>query len=166
VLPVAQLAWMAGIVDLKGRIIRKNNKTRTTQQLVLFVESKHIQVIRGLGRMTGLRAEMQTPPQRTDWFRRNCNEHCDNAHVHVAASEWPAIGRWTITGAAMATVLHGIAPYMLVDRGWDEVMLEIYDQATLKGQGSGMTLSALRRLRDLGWDIPPELKWDEGDGVD
>lgn len=160
-LPVAQLGWMAGIIDLKGKITRKRNKARATQQIVLAVDSKHWQVIRELGRMTGTAPEMQKAPPKHDWYRRNCSEHCEEAHTLVEGSEWPSIGRWTITGASMATVLWNLRPFLRVENGLEEAMLEAFDQAVLTGQGSAQVLASLRRLKELGWDIPPQLETGE-----
>ena len=156
-IPVAQLGWMAGVVDLKGKVIRKQNKMRRTPQVVLIVESRHLAVIKELGRLTGTRAEAVKKAPSTDWYRRNCQEHCEDAHVHVVAPEWPATSRWTATGASMGVVLYNLQPFLRVDQGWDLMMEEAYESTALSGQGSGAALMGVRRLRDLGWEMPPEI---------
>ena len=157
-IPPAQLGWMAGVIDLKGKILRKQNKSRATQQLVLAVESKDFAVIRELSRLTGTSPEMMKAPEGAqDWMRRSCLEHCDNAHVHVHAPEWPAIARWTVTGASMAVVLWTLRSYLRTDRGLDAAMAQAISQAAITGRGSGATRKSLRRLEYLGWEFPPGM---------
>lgn len=153
-LPVAQLAWMAGVIDLKGKVIYKNNKTRKTKQIVLFVESKELPVVRELGRMIGTNPEMMRIPEKADFYRRPCTEHCPDHHTHVEGASFPQVARWTVTGAAAAVVMLNLAPYLRVDKGFDAVVLQIMEQATITGQGSAATITALRRLQNLGWDLP------------
>lgn len=158
-IPIAQLGWMAGVIDLKGKILRKTNKARATQQLVLMVESKDYAIVRELSRLTGTSPEMmRTPEAAKDWMRRSCLEHCGEAHVHVAAPVWPAIARWTVTGAAMAVVLWTLRGYLRTDRGLQAAMDQAIDQAAITGQGSGATRKSLRRLQYLGWEFPPAME--------
>lgn len=155
-LPMHQLGWMAGIVDLKGRILRKNNKTRKTMQLVLSVDTKEIAIVRKLSAMTGTRPELQAAQLRPDFMRRNCSEHCPEQHVHVGTEEFymPQIARWTITGAGMVVVLSSLLPFLSIDRGWDQAVEDATNQTVFHGPGSGMVKSALFRLKELGWDLP------------
>lgn len=158
-IPPAQLGWMAGIIDLKGKVLRKQNKTRATQQLVLAVESKDFAIIRELSRLTGTNPEMmRTPEGAHDWMRRSCLEHCGEAHVHVSAPVWPAIARWTVTGAAMAVVLWTLRGYLRTDRGLEAAMQQAIAQAAVTGRGSGATRKSLRRLEYLGWEFPPSIQ--------
>lgn len=155
-LPVAQLAWMAGVIDLKGKIIYKNNKARATRQIVLYVESTQIAIVRELARMIGTNPEMKKVPDKADFYRRPCTDHCPTEHSHVNA-EFPQVARWTVSGAAAAVVLLNLAPYMRVDKGFDAVIIQIFEQATLSGQGSAATIAALRRLENLGWTLPTQF---------
>lgn len=67
----------------------------------------------------------------------------------------PAIGRWTITGAAMVVVLSNVMPYIRNDdKGFAEAMQEALGDVVLTGQGRGAIDRALDRLRELGWDVP------------
>jgi len=158
-IPPAQLGWMAGVIDLKGKILRKQNKLRATPQLVLSVESKDYAVIRELSRHTGTNPEMmRTPEGAHDWMRRSCQEHCADAHVHVNAPVWPPIARWTVTGASMAVVLWTLRGYLRTDRGLDAAMTQAISQAAITGRGSGATRKSLRRLQYLGWEFPPGME--------
>src|SRR6185503_19478151 len=103
-LPPMKLGWMAGVIDLKGRLIRKKNKTRATPQVVLIVETKEYMVVKELSSLTGTSPETMDRRPLREWMRKGCSEHCPEAHVHVGDSEYehlymPPIARWTITGA-------------------------------------------------------------------
>jgi hypothetical protein len=161
-MPISKLAWMAGVIDLKGKVVRKNNKMRKTQQLVLMVETKHLFITRELGSLTGTGPELQRPRATPDWMRMGCVEHCPEKHVHVARypgglDNMPAIARWTISGASMAVILDNLYPYLISDRQWNHVIDEVIEVTPLTGQGSGAVLKSLRRLADIGWEIPEAL---------
>src|SRR6188474_1767126 len=118
-IPAPKLGWMAGIVDLKGRLVYKNNKTRATPQVVLTVETKEYPIVKALGVLTGTRAEFRRAQPLKEFMRRACADHCPEAHVHVADErEMPQVARWTITGAGMVVVLSNLMPYLTVDRGY------------------------------------------------
>lgn len=155
-LPAHQLGWVAGILDLKGRIIYKNNKTRTTRQITLMVETKEYTVVRALGRLTGTNPEFRDQSPLADWMRRGCSEHCPEQHIHVndSNSTLPPMARWTMTGASMVTVLDNVAPFLMIERGYEAATAEAIANTTLVGQGANMTVKSLRRLHQLGWDLP------------
>lgn len=155
------LAWFAGVLDMKGTVIRKRNQQRRTPQLVLYVETKNYNVVRALSQLTGTRPELQAQRKVEEWMRRSCAEHCPEKHVHAGdryPGGMPAIGRWTASGAAAAVVIYNTLPLMHTNRGLEEAMNEMLDQSTTSGQGWGATRKALRRLRDLGWRMPPQYR--------
>lgn len=158
-IPTHDLGWMAGVIDLKGRIVVKNNRMRKTRQIVLAVESSERAVIKRLSRMTGTNPE--TMPQRPlkEWMRRGCNDHCPEAHVHINDErEMAAMSRWTITGAGAATVLSALLPFLATDRDWEDAIEEIVASVPLTGQGASAVLGSLRRLQGLGWDLPERFE--------
>lgn len=163
-IPVAQLGWMGGILDLKGRVLYKNNQSRApgSRQMVLAVESTSMPIIRELARMTGTNPELKRiDPNRAGWLRKGCQEHCDSAHIHVTGvdgKEFPASARWTITGTGMAIVVHNVLPFLRSDHGFPEIMEEAIAQAKITGRGSPATITSIRRLIDLGWELPEALK--------
>lgn len=166
-LPIHQLGWMAGVLDLKGMIIRKKNRSRATPQIVLAVESKHMTIIRELSRMTGTAPELQPAKAGEPWMRRGCVEHCPEQHVHAHKDPtMPAMGRWTVTGAAMVTVLYNVLPYLRNDtRGFAEAMTESSGDVVKSGAGRAAVDRALQRLSELDWDIPESVlpAWEEGE---
>lgn len=148
------LAWMAGVVDLKGRLIYKNNRTRRTRQITLTVDSKEHLVVRRLCGMTGTKPEFRkTSPLSKELLRRNCTEHCPEAHTHVDNDWQYGSIRWTITGASMVVVLDDIEKYITVDRGYREAIDEVLADVSLEGRGSIAVVSSLFRLYELGWTI-------------
>lgn len=158
-IPVQKLGWMAGIIDMKGRIVHKNNTTRNTKQVTLYVESKEIGIVRALSEMTGTRPEMKAAEETPAIFtmRHNCREHCPEAHVHVGPEDgalMPQRARWTVSGAAMVVVLHNLRPYLVMDRGWDEVADMVTNVTVTNGRGWTAVQNSLNRLLDLGWALP------------
>ena len=151
-----QLGWMAGVIDLKGRIIVKHNKQRRTRQLVLVVETQETQVVQELGRMTGTALELKMPRNMPDFMRHGCVEHCPTEHVHVK-SEMPSISRWTVTGSAMAVVVYNLLPFMRNDRGLLKGMQEIFQMTPKSGAGRNAIDQSIKRMAELGWEIPEEL---------
>jgi hypothetical protein len=153
---MTDLGWMAGIIDLKGRIHFKANQQRVTTQTTLTVDSKDAAIIRQLSRLTGTKPEFKNTKTLSDFIRRGCSEHCPEAHVHVTDREWIAeISRWTITGAGLVVVLDNLLPFLVLDKGYQEAIEEIQKVTAYSGRGSGSVYATLARLRDLGWDLPP-----------
>jgi hypothetical protein len=148
---------MAAVLDLRGHIIAKNNQDRATWQLVLLVESKDKRVIDKLAGMTGTSPEAGRPNSVPDWMQRGCAEHCPEKHIHYDKSSMPAIHRWSATGVAAAIVIWNISPYMVNSAPYTELLEEAMAAAVLRGRGSGQAKAAVRRLRDLGWKLPPRF---------
>jgi hypothetical protein len=151
------LAWMAGILDLKGRTSYKNNKQRSTRQVVMLVDSQELAVVRRMAQLTGTAPEAKAAKEIKDWWRTGCREHCPEAHVHIdlryPSGTLPAIGRWSITGAGMVVVYRNLRPHITIDR-YEEAVNEADMFVALDSNGSGMVLASLRRLRNLGWNLP------------
>lgn len=153
----ADMAWMAGVIDLKGSVIRKNNKTRKTPQIVLYVQTKNERVAMRLAALTGTAPEQHAAPRADAFYRRGCSQHCPSPHVHVRDDyQWsmPKMTRWTVTGIAAAVVLVNLAPFMSMSDAYTETVAEIVRDFAAEGQGSGMVRSALSRLSALGWQVP------------
>lgn len=163
-IPIQKLGWVAGVLDLKGRIVTKKNKQRATPQFVLMVECKDMAIIRELCSLTGTRVEAKLERRIPEFMRRPCTEHCPEKHEHVHVEnrplDWklPAMGRWTATGAAAAIILHNVLPFSLANLGLEVALQSLLDQAALTGQGSGATMAAIRRMNDLGWDLPEKFE--------
>lgn len=157
---VGDMAWMAGVIDVKGNMLRKNNKTRATPQFVLYAQCKDPRIARRMSALTGISPEPHqraAPPEA--FLRRNCTEHCPGPHVHVEEDDehpWsmPQTTRWAITGIAAAVVLVNLAPFMGTYSDYVDDVSAIIRTFTPAGQGSGAVHKTLRRLSGLGWQIP------------
>jgi len=152
-----QMAWMAGIIDLKGRVYVKKNRSRNTGQYVMVVDSKNLVVVRRLCELTGTTSEGKETRPVSEILRHPCLEHCPQAHSHVYRDGlmMPLIGRWTVTGASLVIVLQSLMPYLVADREkYEDLLLELQPQLTLSGQGSNAVLSGCLRLQRLGWPLP------------
>lgn len=156
----AELGWMAAVIDMKGHLVRKNNQTRRTPQLVLMVDTKDTRIAQRLAAFTASKAEMkeQTPPSEA-FTRRGCVTHCPDAHIHIDESVWqmPGITRWTITGAAMVVVLLNLAPYMSTYEEYADDVEEALASMVVSGRGSGAVRASVKRLSGLGWHIPGKV---------
>jgi len=154
----AKLGWMAGIVDLKGKIYTKKNQQRATPQYVLMVESRYPGIIREMGAMVGTKPEAMTSKPMKDFMRRGCAEHCAEPHVHVNDDRtMPQVYRWTITGVALGIVLDTLEPLLTQDKGFREVVDEVLDGAVMEGQGATAVMAAINRLITLGWPMPEQI---------
>ncbi len=155
-IPAEKLGWMAGILDLKGRIAYKNNKQRRTRQTVLFVETKVFEIVQAMAAMTGTSPDLKQAKPLSEFIRRGCVEHCPEAHVHVdrMGLMMPQTSRWTVTGAALVVVLHNLRPYLMVERGYEAAVTEVLANQNLTGPGANAMLVAVRRLQQAGWTVP------------
>ena len=151
------LAWMAGIIDLKGRLTYKNNKTRATRQITLTVDSKEILVVKRMCALTGTKPEVRSTSPVSDYLKRGCAEHCPEAHVHNEGGFVVGSTRWTVTGTSMVVVLDAIEPFVTVDRGYGEAIEEVMKSPTLVGRGSTAVIGSLTRLYELGWTLREPL---------
>ncbi len=148
------LAWFAGVLDLKGRLFLKANDTRKTKQITWAVESKELVVVRRLCDLTGTKPEGRRASPVSEIFRRNCTEHCPEAHTHVDAPIMPTTMRWTATGAGFVIVHHNLKPFLQVDRGYDEVAEQIVKDPAVSARGSTAVMRTVARLDSLGWKLP------------
>lgn len=152
---VQQLGWMAGVVDLKGRLSYKRNALRATRQITLSVETKEWPIAQRLCALTGTAPEIRDRTPLNEMFRRGCVEHCPEAHVHVDRDGifMPRSTRWTITGAGLVVVYDSLKEYLTVDRYADAVK-EVDENVALTGRGSVTVLVTCNRLQNLGWALP------------
>lgn len=156
-----ELAWLAGIVDFKGNVIRKNNKKRATPQIVMYVESADLEIVDKVAELLGLTAVHRNAEERNldGWTRRGCTEHCPEAHFHIDPRKFPVIARATVTGAALAVVLWNLLPYLMSTRiDYATLLHELLLYVPAEGQGRKAVDDAINRLESLGWTIPNYLR--------
>lgn len=155
----SDLGWMAATIDMKGHIVRKNNKQRRTPQMVLVVDCRDERIVKRLSELTGTNPEFRPGSPPVKFMRRGCSEHCPEAHFHVDDYPWrmPEIARWTVTGIGMAIVLRNLKPYMCTYSEYAGDVKTVLDNTVIAGQGSGMVRSSIMRLMGLGWEIPDRI---------
>ena len=160
----ADLGWIAAIIDMKGSVNIKNNKTRvnSTPQVVLRVNTTDKRIAERLSALTGTAPEPRETREvltGTDFLRRGCKEHCPESHIHVdeGGHVFPASTRWTITGTAMGVVLWNVRKFMSTYPEYSQYMGLVFGNTVTSGQGSGQVRASVRRLKDLGWRIPSRI---------
>lgn len=153
---VAQLGWMAGVLETRGKIRRVDNPLRKTVQLILQVQSRHLDVVNRMCELTGVRSQPTAAKQIADQHRRGCVDHCPEPHFHVTPY-LPAMNRWAVTGAGAAIVLHNLMPYLCMVGGMQAVVDEVIAALPAAGRGRPAVEASIARLRKLGWVIPPGL---------
>lgn len=158
-----ELGWFAGIIDAKGHVTYKNNKTRNSVQVVMYVQSKNIAIIQRLNQLTGTSPDLQEPKPIRDFMRKMCTEHCPEKHIHIHINDnkyynkdalMPSTARWTVTGASMAVIIWNLLPYLADKKDYESLIEFVFKNTTMVGQGSGMVLQGIRRLQLLGWRLP------------
>lgn len=158
----ANLGWMAAVFDLKYCLVIKNNASRATPQLVFQVTTHDEVIIENLSRLTGI---VPGHSSRKSFNQKRCKQHCPEAHIHVSGDDdhpygapgFPAMHTWAVTGVSAGIILHNVLPYMvrMEDKELTQLMNASLSNATYWGRGSGQTKEAIKRLVDLGWNLPP-----------
>lgn len=156
-----KLAWMAGVVELRGKVTILQDPMRRTVQLRLRLQSQHVVMVQRLCAYTGI--EINDKPSREihGLDRRGCVEHCPERHQHTAV-RMPRMAHWGMTGVGAAIVLHGLAPHFLgvldltlVDQYLNT--LNVPSDWRKPGRGMKAVFDSVNRLRTIGWEIPEPL---------
>lgn len=159
-LDAATRGWVAGVLDLQGRIVTKKSKDRNNDRpaLCLTVRSKETAIVNRLMELTGTKPMPRHPDALEEWMRRPCAEHCPQMHSHVKSQAYfwqmPMVTEWTITGVGAAIVLHNVLPYVSTSGKLQDAYATAMANAVLSGQGSGQTRKTMLRMLALGWDLP------------
>ncbi len=158
-IPPARLGWMAGVLEMKGRLRVYDTKTRRNPLYKLVVESHHVDTVQRLAKMTGSKFEQTDETvieQPAD--RRGCVEHCPEPHVHAVTRKLPMLGKWHMTGAAAAIVLRNLDPYFTPDDGERAKFVQgVFDCVPWSGRGRAAVDRSIARMQAHGWEIPQEL---------
>lgn len=152
----AQLGWIAGIIEARGKIRKTSNPLRKSTQILLQVQTRHLDIAARLGKLTGVKVRYVESKRINKGDRKACAEHCPEAHVHV--EPWiPAMGVWAVTGGAAAVVLHNVMPYLSSIEERQTIVDEIVGSLPTQGRGFHAVKTSVDRLRRLGWEIPPAM---------
>lgn len=149
-----QKAWMAGVIETRGKIRFTNDATRKTNQLVLQVRLSNTAIVSRLCELTGTALDEQQAKTIEYTDRRACTLHCPEAHIHVLTSEIPEHAVWSISGAGAAIVLTNLEPHFEATDGAGAVADNIYAGLPTAGRGRSAVDQTIIRLFRLGWKIP------------
>lgn len=152
------LGWVAGILDLKGKVYRLTARQGGRIQYSLCVTDRNVPLIRQLCHLTGVRGQDHDGGRERapEHWRRACDLHCPQEHVHVKPPG--STLRWGLRGAGALIVIDAVLPFCRIQRdAFAEVRPEIASQinAQINPGKSGI---ATRRMADMGWAIPEELE--------
>lgn len=155
-----ELAWMAGVFDVKGRARRYTTEKRATPLFKIIVESSNLAIVRRFCKFTGTRIHIEEKKNFTVTQRRNCKDHCPEPHQHIS-NTMPTVGHWSMSGVGAIIVLHNLLPFFVDDI---DDKLDFIRQATASvpppdptRRGWAQVARTINRLHLLGWRIPEEL---------
>src|SRR6266699_2830592 len=149
-----QKAWMAGIIEIRGKIRFTNDSARKTNELVIQVRSTQTAVIRRLCEMTGTNISTQAARVIVVTNRRPCTQHCEEPHSHFSG-EICENAVWSISGAGAGIVLHNLFPFFIEDNAGLRVVADnILSGLPHEGRGRSAVDQTIIRLRGLGWGVP------------
>lgn len=156
-----ELAWFAGLLDVKYDSIRKSNSHdhggKVGDKLTLWLRDKNFEVIDRAAKMAGSNITPRNPRPATEMVQRACIEHCKQKHVHrllIPTHEWK------IYGISAVIIYYNVMPYMVhaMDIEVDARIQDTINQTKFRGEGSTTARVLCQKLSQLGWKIPPEIK--------
>jgi hypothetical protein len=154
---IPQLAWMAGILDMKGKLRVVDVPTRCSPLYIATVESSRLTVIRRLASYTGSRPEYFKARALVTRSRRGCAEHCPEPHQHVRPV-LPGGGRWHISGAGAVIVLQNLLPFFVTENeDREKFIADARNSIPASGRGRHAVDQSIKRLAGIGWTIPDGL---------
>lgn len=139
-IPESDLAYLAGVIDVMGRIWTRPSSNGRRLPL-LEISANRPELMDWLSETTS--TEVFTTSR--DYMRMGCAEHCAESHVHSVSTST----RWSVTGAKATIVLFNIEPYAFLKRPEVEFALGLGMMAEMRAQ-------TVRSMRAKGWTIPPD----------
>ncbi len=150
------LAWLAGVFDVKYMTLQKHNSHG--KKLSLFVQERDFTIIQRISDLTGSNVHPRVGVlEMKEFMRRSCSEHCKDKHLTYEAS--PVRHEWKNSGISSAIVLYNVMPYMLhrQDLGLEQMVWETIATTRYTGSGSNTPVTNIRKLARLGWELPGDL---------
>ncbi len=139
-IPETDLAYLAGVVDVLGRIWTRPSSNGRRLPL-LELNANRPELMEWLSDLT--RTDVVVTSR--DYMRLGCAEHCSESHVHTVSTST----RWSVTGAKATIVLFNIEPYVFLKRPEVEYALGL-------GMMSEMRAQTVRDMKTRGWVVPPD----------
>ncbi len=145
-IPETDLAYLAGVLDIMGRIWTRPSSDGRRLPL-LEINAKQPDLMEWLAGLTGTSVVTTS----RDYMRLGCNEHCSEKHVHATSTS----ARWSVTGAKATIILFGIEPFSFIRRAEVEYALGVGMLAEMRSQ-------TVRDMKSRGWVIPPDAILSKG----
>ncbi len=139
-IPESDLAYLAGVVDVLGRIWSRPSSNGRRLPL-LEINGNRPELLAWLGEITST----DIIPTSRDYMRSGCEEHCPQQHVHTISNST----RWSVTGAKATIVLFNIEPFIFLRRPEVEFALGLGMMAEMRAQ-------TVRDMKTNGWAVPPD----------
>lgn len=136
-LTVADLAYLAGVLDTRGLITTR--RAGETLLPLVALSTGDTRLLGWLAEITGMRA-IET---RRDYTRVGCSQHCAQKHQHIVSVS----GRWSVSGAKATVVLAAVRPYL-------RLRTDDADAALLVGLRAPHKPATPRKMAALGWPLP------------
>lgn len=128
---------MAGVLDSQGLFTLR--WSRDTQLPVVALHAGQPGTHQVLAKMTGTRVTTVT----RDYDRQPCSDHCVEAHSHVDS----VTVRWSVTGSRATILLFNVMPYLRIQQGAAQDLLD-------HGQTVGWKSQVSESMERLGFKIP------------
>ncbi len=157
------LVYMAAVIETRGRIQVVEVRGQANPQISLRLQTRVLPVVKRLAALTGSNFTVTPAKEFVHKDRKGCAQHCPEAHIHVV-TEIPMIGTWKQGGAAAAIVLSNLLPFMSSEehdpmaRLFRSTIVTVLGIKPTTNRGMFAAREAVRRLGDLGWEIPDELR--------
>lgn len=147
-LSVAQLAYLAGVIDCRGHI--ELNDRHGHWQPRIRVTTRRLELLQHCATLTGTKVVSDT----AGYQRRRCSEHCGSQHEHVFRQS----AQWTVDSSRALIVLWNLHPYLVCQR---DKASEAIERGLLRWPpAKGDTH---RLMAGLGWHLPDLVAAGAGD---
>jgi hypothetical protein len=130
----ATLAYIAGVIDVMGRISTRAVGDADLPQVAVSCSNEAL--LRWLGTLTGVRPFLTT----RSYHRHACGTHCPTPHSEVTSVS----GRWVVSGVKATVMLRALRPML-------RLQAEDADAALLAAHEAHFKPATLRKMLALGW---------------
>lgn len=131
------VAYVAGILDTMAVI--RTRMAAGTELPYLALSGSNAAMLQLMADLTGTKAIVT----RRSYARAGCAEHCKEKHQHIVSLS----GRWSASGVKATVVLHSVLPYLRLQRAEAAAAVDV-------GLRTGFKPATVRKMADLGWDVP------------
>jgi len=138
-LDVRTIAYVAGIVDARGRIEVNNRHGRPQPRI--RVTTRRAELLRWLAQVTGVKVVEDD----RGYERRPCGEHCASRHSHAVRQS----AQWTVDSSRATVVLFNVQPFVVCQVAEVAAALRYGLEAFPPARGD-----VAKQMAALGWSLP------------